>query len=208
MRRLFVLLAAASFAVTSSYACNQTFDMCMKTAQLAVDSCHNSKSSACACSAGKQLLACYAECPEDPKMFDTEEKQLARVAELCKTQGAELEASHKAPAVHPPTIDSMPPATFRAASASSHSSLHVSAATSSSDHAAAAAAATNSQVVEIPEPIHVQSAPPALEESHAHKSGKDGPSITRSNEKANSVDSLEASALAALLPIILVLIAN
>lgn len=48
-----------------------SFDMCMKTAQLAVDSCHNSKSSACACSAGKQLLACYAECPEDPKMFGT-----------------------------------------------------------------------------------------------------------------------------------------
>ena len=39
----------------------------MNTAQSAMDACRNQYSSdpSCACSAQKQLLACYSECPPD-----------------------------------------------------------------------------------------------------------------------------------------------
>ncbi|KAI8148398.1 hypothetical protein BJV82DRAFT_264895 [Fennellomyces sp. T-0311] len=87
--------------------------MCMKTAQAAVDACTKQQdlSASCACSAEKQVLSCYSECPPDDKMFgkfagdirhfrlqflrqllEMEEKKMAQIATLCNQPGAEGEA--------------------------------------------------------------------------------------------------------------------
>lgn len=133
---------------------------------------------------------------------DAEEKQLARVAELCKAPGAEHEASHS-------VIANTPAAAIRAASNTAlHSSLHASASTSNHNPAATTSESTIPAVAMIPEPIHVQSAPPALEESHAHKARKDGSSMVHKDDTENSAGSFEASSLAALVPVVLALIVN
>ncbi|KAI7878481.1 hypothetical protein K492DRAFT_196822 [Lichtheimia hyalospora FSU 10163] len=69
-------------------ACHPVFDMCMNTAKLAIASCQ--QDSACKCSAEKQVLACYAECPESSELS---QQQMSKVAEVCNHPEAEAESN-------------------------------------------------------------------------------------------------------------------
>ncbi|CDH56384.1 predicted protein [Lichtheimia corymbifera JMRC:FSU:9682] len=69
-------------------ACHPVFDMCMNTAKLAIDSCQ--QDNACKCSAEKQLLACYAECPESAELS---QQQMSKVAKVCNDPEAEAESN-------------------------------------------------------------------------------------------------------------------
>ncbi|KAI9496323.1 hypothetical protein BDB00DRAFT_143003 [Zychaea mexicana] len=76
------------------HACNPVYEMCMKTAQSAVDACKTGgydSIPSCACSAEKQVLACFSECPQNEQIFDQEEKQMTRISDICGRSGAEAE---------------------------------------------------------------------------------------------------------------------
>ncbi|ORY96277.1 hypothetical protein BCR43DRAFT_270339 [Syncephalastrum racemosum] len=72
--------------VSATFACkdNPVFKLCEQTAKVAVNQCTKSGAS-CHCLAEKQMLACFAECPN--------EQDHSKVEAACKAHGAEAEAA-------------------------------------------------------------------------------------------------------------------
>ncbi|KAI8069383.1 hypothetical protein BC940DRAFT_332296 [Gongronella butleri] len=110
MKAIYVIVAIVSCLIAVAHGCsdNAVFSVCVRTAKMALSKCEMAEMAdtkdVCRCSAQKQMLACFAECSDDPATYELETKQIDHIKQTCNAPGVEMETSFVADVANPEDV--------------------------------------------------------------------------------------------------------